>query len=65
MTRQTLLFPDVPLRPPDVPPELCRCVICDGQCEIRPGRGPHFAGAWCPECRCFRWIPKPRKECGV
>jgi DNA-directed RNA polymerase subunit RPC12/RpoP len=37
------------------------CARCGQPTSLEMGRGPHFAGARCPRCGHFRWLPKPRK----
>ena len=39
------------------------CLSC-GSLDVvqEPGRGPHYAGLRCNDCRAFRWLRKPVTE---
>ena len=48
-------------RPPAVPGNLCAACGSDNV-EREPGRGPHFGGLRCHDCKAFRWLRKPQES---
>jgi hypothetical protein len=60
--QQRSLWPDAVPEPPaghESAPERT-CDLCGGLVEVRPARGRRPAETYCPDCRCHRWIPKPK-----
>jgi hypothetical protein len=53
---------NIDIEPAELPQQTAPCPVCGGSAELRPGSGPHYRGLYCPACRMFTWLPKPRLE---